>query len=382
MNNKQNDDNLILSRRSFIKAASGFAGSLLLNSTSLRVSAIGLNDNNINQISQEKAKSYTDALEREVILPNTIKAVIPANKFAQIILLTLCPDLLVAVASFNEKDADVYNRSQMGFVSKLPRTGELYSKSGQIIDVKEIVDKGADIIIDLGGEKADLMYKLDYLQSNSGTATVFINHSFGQLAQTYRIIGELLNYSARAESLASYIEGLSQEIETKRKRVETSPTVLYAGNDLASRGKMSIQDAVIEYLGGTVPKVDREINVNHLLSQKIDYLVMNDFDCFLSIYNGEGPGYDKWSEMPAVKRGDYACAPALYHNWFGSLPLFAETIGLIWLGMLIWPNEYDFDIVQKVKEFYALFFNHPLIDEDVHTLLDFRFEPKRTSALL
>lgn len=44
-------------------------------------------------------------------------------------------------------------------------------------------------------------------------------------------------------------------------------------------------------------------------------------------------------------------------------------IGVRWLGNLLYPDLYDYDIEQEVKDYFSLFYRYELSDEEVGSLL-------------
>jgi iron complex transport system substrate-binding protein len=376
MYDEKKNEELKLSRRTFIKAATGsIAGVLVFGMSEQDANAAVLREESfegaeINVIG-EPLKTHVDSLNRQISLPVDADRVIPSGRPAQILLCTLCPEKIAAVSDFDQSEEEVYVRGGMGRLAELSKTGEMYSGGERSLNTSKVIDVAADIFLDVGAYKSDLQFSLDYLQSNSNTSAVFIYTAFSELPQTYRTLGELLNCGTRAEILASYIEGLYADIEEKRPNVETAPVVLYAGNDLGLKGNFTIQNAAIAYLGGIPAESGETIETDALLNQNIDYVVFNDHAVFRSILSGTGEAHQIWSPLPAVSRGNYAVAPALYHSWFGPLSLFPQTIGLLWLGNLLWPDIYNYDMVQKTKEFYGLFFNHALSDDEARELLGY-----------
>ncbi len=385
-NKKNNDDQLKLSRRTFLKrTTAGIAGSLLVCANTNFASAT-------TQVSQTTEKQsqinvFTDYLGRKESLPNNIERVVPSGHFAQILLCSLCPEKLASLASkfsgtvagYSEISFDSlkaqYQRGGMGNIFNLPESGDLYSCHQRTIKTSLIASIDFDVLIDVGFNKSDLKLSLDYLETNIDKPAIFIDASFGNLPQAYRTLGNLLGYSSRAELLASYIEKLYADIEDKRNGVRTARKVLYAGNDLGLNTSC-IQNEAIEYLG-EIPVIvpngsqDNEIDASSLQNQSTDYVIFNSHKCFNSISNKTGQPYEIWSDVQAIKKGNYAVAPALYYSWVGCPPLFPQIIGLPWLGNKIWPLVYNYDMVKMTTEFYNLFFNYSLSSDEAVQLLGF-----------
>ena len=50
-------------------------------------------------------------------------------------------------------------------------------------------------------------------------------------------------------------------------------------------------------------------------------------------------------------------------------PSVNRILGIWWLGNLVYPDIYDYDMREISKEFYSLFYNYELTDVEVDALL-------------
>jgi iron complex transport system substrate-binding protein len=327
-------------------------------------------DNQSKTGEEEDYYEFTDSLGRKVMVPYNIKRIIPSGVFAQTTLCTLCPEKLASVAStIDEGDVEAYQRAGMEHVATLPKTGAMYSRGQNAFDTSKVATIDADIIVDIGYHKDDLGSRLNDIQDATAKPAVSTDGVFGSLPQVYRVLGPLLGYESRAKALASYIEEFYSKIEAKRENVTTSPKVLYVGNAMRPRGNSPLQNKVMEYLGGTpVVSPDAIMDIEFIIQQGVDYVIFFNHDNFHSILNKQGEVYEKWSSVPAIQKNCYAVVPALFHSWIGS-PLLVQTILLPWLGNLLWPGVYDFDLVELTRGFYDFFFNYKMSDDEAVTLI-------------
>ena len=380
-NSKASDSHAHLSRRNFLKVATGgLIGTFLAGVSAEDVSAATQSPDIAANPGKGQSETYTfkDALGREMPLQKKTERVIPSGIYAQAVLCTLCPEKIAAVtAEIAENEREQYRRSGRGELCELPQTGGLYSTRKRDINTSAVANIDAELVIDIGVNKSDLKFSLDYLQINTDTSTAFVDASFGQLPATYRTLGKLLDCSSRAEVLASYIENIHTDIGRKRGKVEKAPEILFAGNELglSTHKSYSFQNKAIEFVGGvpvTVPtdSLSGEMDKEALQEQSIDYVLFNDRSCFESVLNGEGRAYEIWSSVPAIQAGNYAVAPILFHSWLNS-PLLIQIIGLPWLGKLIWPSVYDYNLVEITQEFYELFFGYGLSNDKALELLGY-----------
>ena len=67
-----------------------------------------------------------------------------------------------------------------------------------------------------------------------------------------------------------------------------------------------------------------------------------------------------WRSLSAVKNGNVYEAPNGPYNWMGGPPSIQRLLSMIWLGNLMYPDIFDYDIDERVGEFYSLFFRYDL----------------------
>jgi iron complex transport system substrate-binding protein len=53
----------------------------------------------------------------------------------------------------------------------------------------------------------------------------------------------------------------------------------------------------------------------------------------------------------------------------GGPPSIQRLLSMIWLGNLMYPDVFDYDIDDRVKEFYSLFFRYDLTDAELNDLM-------------
>lgn len=51
-------------------------------------------------------------------------------------------------------------------------------------------------------------------------------------------------------------------------------------------------------------------------------------------------------------------------------PSTNRIMGVLWLGELLYPQVYDYDIVEEMQEFYELFYRHDLSEEEALEMLE------------
>lgn len=76
-----------------------------------------------------------------------------------------------------------------------------------------------------------------------------------------------------------------------------------------------------------------------------------------------------WRSLSAVRNGNVYEAPYGPYSWMGGPPSIQRLLSMIWLGNLMYPDVFDYDIDYRVKEFYTLFFRYDLTDAELDDLM-------------
>lgn len=320
---------------------------------------------------KEPTAPFTDSCGRTVQLPERIERMAVTGSTAQMILSTLAPELLVAVASRPEQEQQHYLPDCL---SQLPELGQLYGGKGNL-NMESLIRVSAQVIIDLGDQKADHAADMQAIQEQTGIPTVFIRTSGDELAQAYRTLGRLLDREERAEELAQYIEETYRFAEESRARVTEAKTVLFctgvAGLDCNQRG--SVQAVNIERVGGINALVSDTFS-NKSGGCSIDYETLLSLNPDVILLTPEG-FYDLiwedsiWNKLSAVQGGRVYEIPGLPYGWMSNPPSVNQVLGIYWLGNLLYPEIYDYDMADKAQEFFRLFWQYELTEEEAASML-------------
>ena len=77
----------------------------------------------------------------------------------------------------------------------------------------------------------------------------------------------------------------------------------------------------------------------------------------------------EWSSLTAVKNRTYYEIPNLPYDWMSSPPSVNRVLGIYWLGNLLYPELYDYDMVAEAQTFYRLFWHYELSEAEAEQLL-------------
>lgn len=318
-------------------------------------------------------KQFTDSTGRSVAVPTVLTRIAPSGSVAQMILLTLAPEKLVGLSS--EPDA-----SQLAYfpqeIDRLPVFGQFYGSKANI-NMEALIAAQPQLIIDIGDIKDGIADDMNSVQQQTGIPAIYLDGTLHSLPETYRKLGALLDCEERAETLATYIEETLAMAEENAAKIlpEDRKTVYYGtgASGLACNAQGSSQADVIELIGA-VNAIEREGNSNHYGGTEVNLEQVYAVDPEVLLFSADGP-YDavsdsEWSELFAVKYGTYYEVPALPYSWLSMPPSVNRVIGIRWLGNLLYPDVYDYDMIEAAQEYYKLFWNYDLSDTEAEQLLE------------
>lgn len=320
----------------------------------------------------EETILFTDSCGREVEIPKNLTKVAPSGSTAQMILMTIAPETLVGLASTPSSNQLNYFPEDMWY---LPTFGQFYGSKANL-NMEALIDAEPQVIIDIGDKKETHKADMDTIQKQTGIPTIFVEANLSTFAQAYRTLGELFGKEEKGEGLASYVEETMKMAEENRKKITEKRTVLYGtgstGQNCNASG--SVQADVIEEIGAENAIVTEEIN-NSSGGTFVNMEEVYRIDPDVLIFTSGGPferidtESTEWSDLSAVKDGNYFEVPQIPYCWMSNPPSVNRIIGIWWLGNLVYPELYDYDMVEEAQRFYKLFWDYDLSEEEATQML-------------
>jgi iron complex transport system substrate-binding protein len=316
---------------------------------------------------------FTDDAGRSVELPGEITRVAPSGSVATMILATLCPEYMVCVSSTPSSSQYRYLPSNL---MELPTTGQLYG-SKSTINLESLIDADPQVIIDLGDRKGDIASDMNALQRTTGIAVIFLEADLPHIAAAYRELGALLGLQEKAEELASLIDlTLATASENSAKiPADQRKTVMFTTgtSGLNTNARGCVQAQVIDIVGADNAIIVDDVS-NAGGGNVIGLEQLYNFDPDVILFSGGSiyetvAGLPAWTELSAIKNGAYYEIPYLPYNWMANPPSINMILGVWWLGNLLYPEIYDFDVRDVVRHIYDLFWKYELSDEELHVML-------------
>ena len=304
---------------------------------------------------------FTDSVGREVEVPRDIQRILPSGGMARDFIWPLAADRIISTDEPFTEEALVYLGEQY---ADLPITGDLY-QTGSELNIEEVASLNPQIIIDFGEPKASIKEDLDALQELLGIPCVFIEGSFTNTADAYRMLGQLLNLPEEAEEIALFIENIMDTTAEVFSRVDKR-TLAFVNTSygLGCIARGTYFDEIWSYMGENVTVVD-EAQMYWFSTVSLEQLQIWDpeFLFFFSVDAYETAISDPaWSELQAVKSGNCYTIPTEPVDFCFS-PSVNRYMGIMWLAEIMYPDEFDWNIKDCVFDYYKMFYHCDMTDE-------------------
>jgi len=328
-------------------------------------------DSSISSVSQTDSspasdtRLFTDSLGRDVEIPADIQKFAPSGSLAQLVLYGLAPDRMVGWTS---KPTDAMAKYFDAKYINLPTFGTFYGKNADL-NVEALIAANPQVVIDVGEVKANMKESLDALQQQIGIPVVFVEAKLETMGAAYRTLGELLNLPEDAKKLADYCDNTIADAKKYAAAIPQEKRVkVYYGEGktgLQTNPKGSFHAEVIDLVGGSnvadIPITSgsggNEISMEQLLLWTPDVIILGPNSIYQSI------GKDAlWQDLTAVQQKKYFEIPNGPYNWMGRPPAVNRIIGVKWLGNLLYPEQFKYNMAEEVKTFYKLFYHYELTD--------------------
>lgn len=344
------------SRRDFSALLLGLAG------LPFAYSAGGIDE----AFADNQVRTYVDDLDRSVNLPSAVNSVAALGVNAQTLLVQLCPDNLVSLTKVADS-SDSLDFEAAGVSDSVVQLGTGVLNSSDIDKVEPDVCRFLypDLMVDAGLNREGLAEELDELQSATGIPCVFLDLSFGSLADAYRKLGAIFDCGVRAELLACQTESIQADTENCiYDLLGAFPSAVYAprarGIDVSSSIKVQLD--ALEHVGAKVVYdaydfQHHTIDFDALDRTPPEVIVFDDLSSEGQMASRQGEIADTWQEVVDKYCIRTIMAPARMHSWFRSM-VFVQSIGLLWLRHVFALSHDDGVFRNEVDQFYELYFGY------------------------
>lgn len=320
--------------------------------------------------------TYTDDYGREVELRKDITKIVASGPNAQMILVTIAPEMMVGLAEAPTMAKAKYFPE--GYID-MPTLGQFYGKK-MSLNLENLMQTDTEIIIDVGEIQEEGNEDMDTIQNETGIATIYVEASLETYPEAYRKLGKILGKEEEGEKLAKYCE----ETIARAEKIKSNLTekdiqrILFgvSSTGLNCNIEGSVQASVIDFIGAeNAIQVDDEEVSGRDGGNPVDFEQIYSVDPDVVIVAQGGP-YDnmndtksQWKELNAVKNDRYYEIPCEPYSWMSAPPCVNQVLGARWLMSVVYPDLYEGDIYEDAREYYKLFWHYDLSDEEAEQFL-------------
>lgn len=260
---------------------------------------------------------------------------------------------------------DYFASIDEGFQTIDPSISEVPAVSGTGIDVNKesILAVHPDVIIAGTWSKEGL--------AEIGVPVVYLNtNSFEDVPGALTVIGNVLNKKERAKDLASYLEDhrsalveMTSEIpEADQENAYItwrSPLHTFAGGEFHSQWA---HDAGCRFASEELTGHRQEVNFEQIATWNPDVIILSNSGDPEALLNDP-----TWQEIEAVKHGKVYRIPRFVGDWGSPVP--EAILGMEWLAHGTYPETVDLDMVAEAQDFYRLFYDYDLSEEEAREIM-------------
>lgn len=325
---------------------------------------------------ERTTREITDDAGRTITIPKDINKVYSPTPVATILIYTLAPEKL---AGWNFELWPANAKYILPELHDLPVLGGWYGNNTG--NIEEILKVNPDVIISLVDSINETnISTADKIQDQLGIPVIVVRMSPISMDEAYEFIGELLGAEERAARLASYFRDTIEDIQRKAAEIPENEKInvyhAQGAEGLQTEPSGSEHIQTLELVGGlnAAGEVAPGESINRVsvsLEQVLDW----DPDVIICWDELSGGAYkiittdSRWAELQAVQKGQVYEIPSTPFEWFARPPSVNRIIGFKWLGNLLYPDVYQYDIIKEVREFYQLFYHYDLTVEEAEKLL-------------
>ena len=320
-----------------------------------------------------ETRQFTDSTGRTVTLPASITRIAISGPLSQIYILPLAGDLLVGVSTAYAEDAQRYLPA---YIYEKAEIGQLYGGKGEM-DLEALLSAAPEVVIDIGEPKKTTAEDLTALTEQTGIPFIHIDATVADAPEAYRTLGRLLSREEKAEELAVWCENTYAMIAAMMERVDADgarKSLLYClgdkGVNVIARG--SFHGETIHFMSDNLAEVEdvvssgagNEVDLEQILLWDPEVIIFAPDSCYEAIASSE-----QWQSAGAVARGEYYKTPSGPYGWLSSPPAVQRYLGMLWLGELLYPGYAEYDLQEKVTEYYKLFYGCDLTEDMYRELM-------------
>ncbi|QGZ99213.1 ABC transporter substrate-binding protein [Dehalobacter restrictus] len=329
----------------------------------------------------------TDMAGRQVELEKAATKAYATNAIGQMYIYNINPAKLAGWTSALTEGQKKYILKEY---QDLPALGH-WAGATPTVNNEQLIKMNIDVIFSIVPLNDTQKSIADNITNTTGIPVIMLSYQMDDIPEVYTIIGKALGEEEQAAKLGAYCEKELQEVKSLAASIpeEKRASIYLAESDdglTTDPSGKTTHTTVPDYLG--LKNVADAVSVNaangvaagttisleQLLSWDPDYIIgdLSDLDSSYGKSLSERLCADpKWVGLTAVKEKHVFDAPIYPHNWIDRPASSIRVLGAKWLGNLIYPDVFKYDIREEAKEYFSLFYHIELTDDMLDEMLKY-----------
>jgi len=247
---------------------------------------------------------------------------------------------------------------------------------------EEIVRLKPDIILMADYLTPEYIERVDLLQEKVQIPVVTLDNDFLHYDRTLTFMGELFHQEEHAAEMVAFIRKYVFPVIEQAKTIppERRKRIYYAEGmrGLNTDPSGSVHSMMIDLAGGINIAQTDVLSGKGMTGVSMEQILSWNPDIIL-VWSGNFDGMDSyreiltseiWQRLDAVKRGEVYQVPWKPFGWIDRPPGLNRLIGLLWLAKQLYPDEFQYDMVEVAQEFFRLFWHYEMSAEEAAGIIN------------
>lgn len=296
---------------------------------------------------------------------------------AQVYIEALVPDKLGgSAAQFTEEELEWLPEG----IENLPYMGTLHNNDE--IDREALLVQDIDVMFSISGVglTQQNISEAEEIQAQTGIPVVLVDGSFDKVGTAFRFLGDILDASARAEEIATYVDRIYAEVSSAVAQIPEDEKigVYYAEGPEGLQTEPETSQHMLAFLeaGAKCVATCEETYGGGMTDVSLEQVLKWDPEVIVA-WSGEirgGADEDirtnpNWAEIQAVKQGRVYTMPNLPWAWCDRPPGVNRIMGLQWIANLLYPQYFDVDMIERTQEFFKVMLQKDISEQQIIDIL-------------
>lgn len=313
------------------------------------------------------AAAFIDAAGRQVVLPDRIGRILPADRNAEVLVFVLAPDRLAGLEAGPGRRGGLPRGARPAVLSWRTRS----TPDSMAATARQV---GADLIIDAGTVTPNRAAFADAVQRLTGIPYILVDSSFERVPLVLQSSGAILGVADRAEDLRIFAEHAIAGLRGRLliRPANTRPRVYYGlgADGLTTALPGSPAGAAIDEAGainvaarlGRVTQV--RISPEQLLGWDPQIIIAEKRSFYNALRRDRA-----WRRLSAVRNNKVYLEPSMPFGWIEDPSGVNRLIGLHWLSSLFYPDATQEDLRSTACDFYDKFYRIRLTNAQLEAMV-------------